>query len=1020
MLRTSTSILALLISFSPLFAQEAEKKQPPAAPVVDEIGKMATQLEGQLGKFNDAAPEAADIMVQLVDLYHQNGRVFGLIRSAQRFVTAHPTDKRHQAVMLKLIDGLEAASRNKDTAVYARQFVARYPKAPECADIDRRLAATLDRMGQPDKTGEAYLSVWQREPTAANRHNGFLASARFSAHGSHAVITQGAEVATELLEKLPVGDFTEHIGWRAFWEYRRISQWAKSNVVGKQMLAKGLPRKPDDKWTLHRYIAENYWNQSQHANSVVSIRAAEAIKPDRYLHYQLIERLYHAGAKAAELEPVVNQYFQRYPDSADRFSRRILVGMAYMRETNNAQAAQVFASAMPFDAVYNSCATYFVRTNGAEPTQLAQTERVLLDAIAKNKPHAAYLRYTLGFEVYRDRLKDVPKTRSIMRDLVVQSPTDDGHVSGAISYLLSTAPNDQEFQADFTRILKARRDNPHWGNLRGYPMGWVKGNKKTKDEVLKKRVDYATAELAKADADPIIVKWNSLSGNPWSAKQGAIRADLLAPENKRLQSKQALISLLNTQAYYHQHYAPGNQRADCASDMAEYCVLEPQEYQAAYNYLVNATDYSPKEVRKEAAINFMKFEPVDNNSDIWRRLLNAADANADEALVKQSFAWIQKSRQKYGKSAGYGSYIGDMLIKYKLEAEAVAYWTDCMTLDRNYSESRECALRLIARITKTEAEKVVEDTAKRIPFVQELFKHDTDFHGRYATWLANDYIKLGDLDNAIKVLRESIRRQDERPFRATDMYVWDIHYMLHNYYANMENTAENKKRLAEVVRDLNVGWPSAQATAMLLDAETPGARPQMARLLDYQRITLRLGSGSHEWDQLFGYAQGAVTRKDYSAAAAMLTGMLTNIAEADAARKQRGRDMIAQCYSRMGSVGLTIDEKSPIAPLLQAALYLRLGDRSLAFETYLANRTLFNAHRSEVPIDLLLFICNNHAAAGGDENHDLVEDILRGWQVKNTENAAIEKNDKARVQLMLAKNFYQARRYEIARSEYTT
>ncbi len=40
--------------------------------------------------------------------------------------------------------------------------------------------------------------------------------------------------------------------------------------------------------------------------------------------------------------------------------------------------------------------------------------------------------------------------------------------------------------------------------------------------------------------------------------------------------------------------------------------------------------------------------------------------------------------------------------------------------------------------------------------------------------------------------------------------------------------------------------------------------------------------------------------------------------------------------------GAVIDEKSPIAPLLSAALQLRLGDQKLAFETYLANQKLFD------------------------------------------------------------------------------
>ena len=152
----------------------------------------------------------------------------------------------------------------------------------------------------------------------------------------------------------------------------------------------------------------------------------------------------------------------------------------------------------------------------------------------------------------------------------------------------------------------------------------------------------------------------------------------------------------------------------------------------------------------------------------------------------------------------------------------------------------------------------------------------------------------------------------------------------------------------------------------------------------------------------------------------LLSGMLENIPGADATRKQTGRQMVAQSYSRMGAVGLTIDTESEIAPLLQAALYLRLGDKRIAYETYLQNKKLFDAHREEVPVDLLLFICESHMAAGGDENYDRVEDILRAWIIKHSEAKQYDDKTKAKVQLLLARNFAKAQRYDVARSEFTT
>ena len=43
--------------------------------------------------------------------------------------------------------------------------------------------------------------------------------------------------------------------------------------------------------------------------------------------------------------------------------------------------------------------------------------------------------------------------------------------------------------------------------------------------------------------------------------------------------------------------------------------------------------------------------------------------------------------------------------------------------------------------------------------------------------------------------------------------------------------------------------------------------------------------------------------------------MLANIPNVDEARKKAVRDLATQALSRMGGVGLTIDDSSPLAPL---------------------------------------------------------------------------------------------------------
>src|SRR5687768_12723337 len=139
-------ILPLVLAAASLVAQE---------PAPDPIGQQAAALEAELGKYKDTSPEAAEAMAKLVDLYHQDGRLFGLVRIGQQFVAAHPADPRHKAVMLKLIDAQQALSRNKELAATIRQFLARYPSEPQVADLEIRLADALLQLDERLRAAEA-------------------------------------------------------------------------------------------------------------------------------------------------------------------------------------------------------------------------------------------------------------------------------------------------------------------------------------------------------------------------------------------------------------------------------------------------------------------------------------------------------------------------------------------------------------------------------------------------------------------------------------------------------------------------------------------------------------------------------------------------------------------------------------------------------------------------------------------------------------------------------------------------
>ena len=1031
---------------------ETDETEGSSEAKVDVVGQQAAALEAELGKFKDTSPEAADTLVKLVNLYHEHGRAFGLIRAGHKFTSSHPGDPRHQAVMLQLIDGLEAMSRDRDLTVACRQFLQKHPKSPQSSDISLRLARTLDQLKERPDAAKVYAKLWGRAPNANGRDYGLQAVIRFAESSRREDIAAGAALAEQMLDRLPANGYSTSIGLRGFEQRNRISQWAEANVVGNKLLAKNLPSDRESRRRLLREMAENYARQNQYANAVESLKKARAIRDDQEAHYQQIQRMYNAAMKASQLKPVVDDYIKKHPDREDRFYCLGLLAISYNRDGDKAQARDIYSQVMMHQAATHSAANNFVtlaevdqagEADGANEAKYKAMEKKLLEAIrAPTQTQAYYARYALGFTLYRDRLKDTPRARNVLREMLLNNPPNDGNSWNALSYLLDTAPNDDEFRADVDRLAAAQIEYAHLSNYRLYLGNWVKGKKTALGRVkkndpnyddkmaLKARVAYAETQLATAAKDPRLAAWKRLAGASGVANQGKARTAMMRPEFLKQQTADQVELLTRAHAHYLRHYAAAKQRQGCVPFYGQVAKRNPEDYAPAADYLRAATDYGPEELMADAAKHILKLSAPNNDPDIWRRLLIAASRNQDLELAKLAMSYIAASQKKYGDSVHYAASIGDELMKLELPSEASAYWKRAPSLDPNHNDAVQCASRIIAQMDQHAAqlnEKADDDEEKqknlasardeKIKFIAELARNVTDNHGAYASWLVKLHAEKGDFAMAERMLRAAKQRQDERPLRPWNPDIYSLSYAL-QFCRDSETLAEKDKlSFYRALGDLGVDWPSAQANLLLIESAdlTP-----MERLLAYQRPTVNLYHDATRWDQIMPLAQAAYTRGQFAETATLVTGMLSHLTGAGDARQQAGRDMVARCYAKIGSVGLTIDETSPTAPLLQAALYLRLGDSRMAYDAYSAHRDLFDQHRDELPSDLVMFVCNQLIAAGGQENYDKVEEIVRGWLIKNSESAQIEDSLKAQFQLLLAKNYFSSQRYDVARSEFTT
>jgi len=243
---------------------------------VDPAVQQAARLEVELAGYKDTSPEAADLLAKIMDLYYSSGHVFGVIRTGQKFTARHSGDKRHQAMMLKLLDGLEAVSRNEEIITTCRQFLDRYPNDPASASVEVRLARTLERGDRLAGAG-AWQAVWRRQGnTAAGREAGARALGLCESLRSGEAVKLANEIAGEMVDKLPATELTGEIGMRTFNLLASAGQYAEANSLANKMLAKGQPADKVLLRGLHRRMAYNYQQVRQYANAAVSLKKALA------------------------------------------------------------------------------------------------------------------------------------------------------------------------------------------------------------------------------------------------------------------------------------------------------------------------------------------------------------------------------------------------------------------------------------------------------------------------------------------------------------------------------------------------------------------------------------------------------------------------------------------------------------------------------------------------------------------------------------------------------------------------
>jgi len=970
---------------------------------IDPVSQKAADLEAQVRKLDTSSVEGANALLKLVDLYHGNARGFGLVRAGKTFVKTHRDHPRHKEVMLKLLDGHLILSRNEDIVSTSRQFLEFYGKDGAAAQVARYLAEVLERQNKKMDAAKVFEEAW-RLSGAKDQKTGFRAVHLFGETGAGGAKDCG-RLALEMLDKLK-GTPAIELGNYAF---NRCSNgnWDRKGAIalGEKVIRMNLIRDSKRKAEVHYLVGGHLWGTGQRLNAITHYRKAWDLQKDNEGYLKtLITVLYDGSGKAGQLKPLVEDYGRRYPNNQDSFGQaQSNLAHAHAREKQLPQAVSVAAQALSHNPAYRDLANYYVRwMNELDPKRLPEAEQALRGAFAKapaNTRH--FIRLALAIDLYRDRTKDLNRARNEVRQMVREEPVNDSRIASALSWYLSSAPDEGTFRREAQELIKYAQANGHLSHLRGWLQDWAKGSGST--DLEKGNRKWFRAEVKKLNDHPEVKEWIAFEKAIGSNKPSAFLS-----LSKKLNTERKFIRFHYELGYDYWRYAGNKDRALAIPHYKALAKRFSKDATRASNWL-EVSQYGTEADQVEALRHFLQADLSDDPRR-WLSALTGAVESKDAGLLGQSYQYLVKAESKFGKSLSYFSNNYGFLVDNGKKAEADQYFASHKDLDAGSSELRKV---ILLRMEEQ------DDNAKGRE-LDRLRKADNDQHGAYAGDYAEILFAKKDWNNFIRVLKEAKTRQDQRPFRSFTIDAGKVSSWISTVRKDEEISAQEKRSLLETLRDLDVFNYSVFATLALLEKEMVKAMPEIERLKAMRSALLRADNSSHGWNAALGFAQTALSSGDYAGAATLLTGAQSYAGNVPGSYKETGRGLLAQAYSRIGGVGMTIDKESPLAPLMEILLQLRLGDNERALQAYLEQQKLFDKHRNEMPLELILFAAESHVAAGGDENHQRVEDLLAVWLVKNDESKNFTDKEKASVRLLLARNYFKWLRFDAARSEYTT
>lgn len=959
-------------------------------------------LEAKLAQTVDTTPEGATALLDLIDFHRAQALIPGLTRHAKRFTDAHVGHARHAEVLALLVQGLRISSRHNELIAAARQFIERYPDEARHLEVSGALQESMVLLGRKREAADAGFAAWQ--------HGGIKAyDLAVRAMQLYREVDQkdgwkhSGEIAAGLLAGLAADHRAFELGMEGFYAARhRAGEPELANQIGRLLVERKIPFPNGELQPFLLEMAENLRGMNKPAEEISVLENALALAENPEVLAALVEAHHQAKSGPEKLLPLVSDFRKKFPNHKLHWSVVTALAESQGRAGQAAKALETSLEVLRNDAdagdALLEAEKFLAWAGGREnPESFANAEQLLRGLLDK-KPRGAWrLAWVLAFDLYRDRFQKPGKARDIARTMLFQLEPDESSVANGLDWLLDSAASDAEFQKDLDQWLKTAQQRLDTKVYRDHLADYAKARMEKPET--KSRAKLAEQTAKKLAENPLVKLW-AKSQTDGSARGG--REELLG---QTLPPAQMLVVLRKqAESYASEGNEKGNRKA--AELYRQLVKSDPNDAAAVRSWLYFASAVAEKEERSAAATAVLAQTPV-SDPYTWLALITVAKKNQDPPLARSALAWIEKAEKAHGSTIDRSGEIGGILKEMELTSESMAWCEAHFPLSPSNWQSSSCAQTIWSMLP--------EKSDARIAFAQKAMEMESSFFGTYASWLADEYLNRRDFANFQATIQAAVKRRPDRPISGWGMAEYPARSWLEWALTDKEITEENKQIILVTVRDIQVGAVSGKAALLATPTKDAWERLQL-----WQQAAARSWNQGETWNHLRPLAQSALARGEFAEAGTLFASLVANITQVDAATLESGRAGLRSAYARMGVVGFDEKAGGAAAPVLAIATHLQMGEETLAAKAYREHRELFDKYFLDLPVEVILFAARQHMSAGTESEQNRTEDLLRQWLIQYSEKEDIPATDKSRIQLLLARNYDLAGRWEAARSEYTT